>query len=699
MAISEHHILNKLSATHLPTISQVLVKLLSLCQDDRASTVELANLIWQEPTMAQKILHIANSSAYAHTGPHVKLESSLIAMGTDMVRMLVINESIFQNLRGLSKNIHLDLRAFWHHSLTTAMLAHNAAKYIGYDRADNAYLTGLLHDIGRLALMTIMPEQYVSLFYKKDDEALCIQESKLMGFTHTEAGAWLIRYWKLEPAIADSVQLHHEAFDRLDEASPLVRVVHLANNLAYCDEESPMVELIGEHYGLDKGAVLDIMKNTHEYVQQAANYLGIDLSDIEPTIEEPAILAHLPEQAAMNKEILSLLNSSEFGRFFIRQTSQPHLQQAAILASCNILRFDRALLFWHNLAEDKYSCIATDTPSQKLLGVSIPAHASSMMNQAAQGEKPVFITSAEEFPMSTEKNLALLIGNTNWIMIPLVDAKRPLGLLFGSLGTEQLKMLKQKKWLIQNFVEQFVLAWHHLEETKRHIQEEVTLIEEKYKHLSRTSTSEAENPLTIVRNYLQLLNKKLENQSSQKNAVTVLKEEIDRLEAIINDMVAPPLETMCADLSAVVPAIVAEFKKTMPAVMVIARNDSPEKKQRVNAPENLLKQVLFNLLRYASAHMNGKKEIVITHQGKKELDGKLFYELTLSYMKKSPEKESLHMPSAAQKEKQKPAMDMSMTYSLLKQVNAWMSTHSDINGSTFVILVPADNPTALKIKI
>jgi putative nucleotidyltransferase with HDIG domain len=186
MSVSEHHILNKLSATRLPTISQVLVKLLSLCQDDRASITELAKLIWQEPTMAQKILSVANNSAYIHTGPHVRLETGLIAMGTDMVRMLVINESIFQNFRGLSRNLRLDLRAFWHHSLTTAMIACNAAKRMGYDNGDYAYLAGLLHDVGRLALMTVTPEKYASLFHRRDDEALSIQEMHSLGMTHAD---------------------------------------------------------------------------------------------------------------------------------------------------------------------------------------------------------------------------------------------------------------------------------------------------------------------------------------------------------------------------------------------------------------------------------------------------------------------------------------------------------------------------------
>ncbi|MDL2284255.1 HDOD domain-containing protein [Oxalobacter sp. OttesenSCG-928-P03] len=691
-SVSQHHILNKLSATRLPTISQVLVKLLALCQDDRASITELAKLIWQEPTMAQKILSVANSSAYIHTGPHVRLETGLIAMGTDMVRMLVINESIFQNFRGLSRNVRLDLRAFWHHSLTTAMIAHNAARHMGYDHDDNAYLSGLLHDIGRLALMTVTPEKYAPLFYRRDDEALCIQENHSLGIAHTDAGAWLIQYWKLDPAIAESIQLHHEPFDRIQNAPPLVRTVHLANQLAYCDEENPMIEELATRYGLDTDTVAAIMSNVREQVQQAADYLGIDLSDIDPVVEEPLIAPTTADQADMNREILNLLNSAEFGRFFIRQTSQTHLQNAAILAACNILKLNHALLFWHNPAEDKYACVTTDTPSQKLLGISIPAHAGSVMHMTAEKRQATFLTSVEELTMAAEKNLALLLGNTNWIMIPLSDAKRSLGVLFGSLDPEQLDELRQKKWLIKNFVEQFILAWHRLQETRKHIQQEVSLIEEKYRHVSRASAREADSPLTIIRNYLQVLNQKLETQGSQKNAVTVLKEEITRLEQIIHDMVEPPRESALSDMKALVPEVIRQFRETNPAVSIREERNPAEKNSRVIAPDTILKQILINLLRNAVVSMKNQGEITITHEGIKERDGKLYYALLVQYRESllpgtKPDIQRLSESSASEKKQQE--LDMGIVYSLLNQIQAWIGTHSDINGTIFDILIPA----------
>lgn len=701
MSVIEHPILNKLSATRLPTISQVLVKLLALCQDDRASITELAKLIWQEPTMAQKILSVANSSAYVHTGPHVRLETGLIAMGTDMVRMLVINESIFQNFRGLSRNVRLDLRAFWHHSLTTAMIAYNAAKHLGYDHEDNAYLAGLLHDIGRLALMTVTTEKYASLFYRRDDEALCIQETHTLGLTHASASAWLVRYWKLDGAIAESIELHHETFERIRNASPLVRIVHLANQLAYCDEENPMIEGLAERYGLDLASVLSIMNNVREHVQQAADYLGIDLSDIDPVTEEPTGMPHSADQADMNREILSLLNSAEFGRFFIRQTSQTHLQNAAILAACNILKLNHALLFWHSPAEDKYACVAADAPSQKMLGISVPAHDSSILRQTAESRQTAFISSIDEMTMAAEKNLALLIGNTNWIMIPVSDAKRSLGVLFGSLDTEHLEALKQQKWLLKNYVEQFILAWHRLQETKKHIQQEVMLVEEKYRHLSRASSREADSPVAIVRNYLHVLNQKLEKQGSQQNAITVLREEISRLEQIIHDMVAPSEETAPTDLSILVSDVIAQFRDAHPAVIITERRPETGKSSLVFAPENLLKQILVNLLRNAVIDMKGDGEILIAHIGHQKREGKSYYALKVSYKESGlpvQRAKGRHLLEDTVPEKELKEQDMGIVYSLLNQIRALIGSHSDINGTIFDILIPAHDPLTPQIK-
>ena len=82
-----------------------------------------------------------------------------------------------------------------------------------------AYLAGLLHNVGRLALLATAPKEYAFNFTARDDEDLCAVEQRTLQITHTEAGAWLIERWQLDSFLADSVLYHHEPLARLEAAS------------------------------------------------------------------------------------------------------------------------------------------------------------------------------------------------------------------------------------------------------------------------------------------------------------------------------------------------------------------------------------------------------------------------------------------------------------------------------------------------
>ena len=184
---------------------QILLKLIEHCQTDDAGMAELAKLIAKDAAMVAKIIGVANSSAYHRSGQMFSLEQSLIALGTDMVKTLLISESVLQVLGNFSQPSGTDLRAFWKHSLTAAIAARMIASKTGYAHTEEAYLAGLLHDAGRLALLATAPGEYTVNFFAPDDDELCIAEQRTLQITHAEAGAWLIERWDLDSFLADSV--------------------------------------------------------------------------------------------------------------------------------------------------------------------------------------------------------------------------------------------------------------------------------------------------------------------------------------------------------------------------------------------------------------------------------------------------------------------------------------------------------------
>jgi HD-like signal output (HDOD) protein len=183
---------SRLMAANLPALPQVLVQLISHCESDDASMASLADLLSRDAALATKVLRVAASPAYRRGPVAANLEQALTAIGIDMVRTLLLTESVYQTFNDFGTARGIDLRLFWAHAITTALAARALAGRLGYPQVEEAYLAGLLHDIGRLALVTAAPDEYAANFHVDDDARLCATEERTLEITHPEAGALLI---------------------------------------------------------------------------------------------------------------------------------------------------------------------------------------------------------------------------------------------------------------------------------------------------------------------------------------------------------------------------------------------------------------------------------------------------------------------------------------------------------------------------
>jgi HD-like signal output (HDOD) protein len=126
----DQDIRNRLLIARLPAMPQILIKLLAHLQADDLGMPELAALVAKDAGMTGKILTVANSSAYHRNGASVNLEQSLVSLGTDMIKTLVISDSVFQTFNSFPNSGSTDLRAFWKQSLTAAVLARDLARHL-----------------------------------------------------------------------------------------------------------------------------------------------------------------------------------------------------------------------------------------------------------------------------------------------------------------------------------------------------------------------------------------------------------------------------------------------------------------------------------------------------------------------------------------------------------------------------------------
>lgn len=705
MSALKSEILNRLSTARLPSLPHVLLKLMAMCQEDNTTISDLAGLIEQDPAMTHKILQVASSPAYHHLGQQNKLEQSLITLGTHLVRMVVINESVFQNFNNLPAFQHQDLRSFWLHSLKTAIIARKAAWHMGLSNIDEAYLAGLMHDIGRLALLAVVPDLYQGLFYLPDTSELCEKEHETLGIDHAEAGAALIRQWEFGTAFAESVAHHHSTRQPNTLPDNLARLIHMSNRLAECAPDDPAIEAIARHYQFPVPITTQIVAETHRDADEAAAHLGLDISDLDTPPEETVQqAAPSPVRQQINQELSNLVQTSELGRFFLEHKTETDLQDAALKAASALFFLNSAVLLWQEGVPGQYKVIAINKTLEQLKGHPVAAVSPGWIAESFTHMLPAFAPGLDDLSLTPEKNMARLLGGESWLLLPLAGNSQCPGLIFASVSPQQLEALREDKYRLIYFGRQFVSAWNRLLDEKKTIENKVALAEEKYRQISQQMAHEVNNPLAVIRNYLFVLNKQVDENSQGKKVISILDEEVVRLGKLINEMSDPAYaqkaQSRRTDIKALVQDVITLFHETgfIPDNLQIITHASsalPEE-MPVRSPENLLKQVLVNLIKNAVEAMPDGGSIMITYKGLVEQESTKYYAVSIRDTGPGiPDAilkdlfEPATMTTTITEEKDHQGLGLRTVYSLINQIEARIDCQSDAKGTAFNLLIPA----------
>jgi len=531
---------NKLLVARLPAMPQILLKLMELCQDEDAGMAEIAKLVANDAGMASRMMKIANSAAYQRGVRKVGLVQALSTLGLDLIKTMVICESVFQTFNGFPHTSSTDLRGFWKHSLTTAVLARDIAKSMKYAQVEEAYLAGLLHDVGRLALLAAAPESYSFDFHNVDDDRLCSAELRSVHISHPEAGAWLIERWSLDSFLADSVLYHHEDVNRVMNAHPLIRIVRLANDLSSMPEDQPLPLGWGAVCGLGDAELLAIHQGAQAQVAKAAEMLGIDLSGLDQltnaagTASAPSAPVD-PLQQRISEEIRNRALMSELSQLFARQEGQPQLLESVRQNARILFELEDTAVFMLNASAQTLVGVAMGEQRQRLADFSIALNAGGIIAESVLQKKVAIIKPSRNLLSMTEEQLLRAFGADCLLCLPIASGSRCWGMLFaGVAGWRATELLRQEKFLMA-FGSQAALALTSVASERSNVDEQIEKLREEQLANSRKVVHEVNNPLSIIKNYLSVLDDKLARQQPIGNELTILNEEIDRVGSIIKE--------------------------------------------------------------------------------------------------------------------------------------------------------------------
>ncbi len=212
----------------LPPLPLLYQRLMNELQDENSSLQSIGDIIGQDMAMSSSILRLVNSAFFGLPVHVSNLQHAVKLLGIETIRTLVLSIGLFSDV-GKATPVGFSLEQLWAHSTRTSCFCKAIAEVERQDTRmrDDCFIAGMLHDVGKLVLVTIMPEVYGEVLTRVQGGSLHLHvaEREAFGTTHSEAGAYLLSLWGFKDAIIDAVCWHHSPEHiSCAEFSPLVAV-------------------------------------------------------------------------------------------------------------------------------------------------------------------------------------------------------------------------------------------------------------------------------------------------------------------------------------------------------------------------------------------------------------------------------------------------------------------------------------------
>ena len=270
--------LNRLK--QIPTLPHILLQLIKACNSDSGSLKELSIIIEKDPALTSQVLRLVNSAYYSKANKIKNVDGAVIFLGTNTVKNLAICSSVHEVFQKVKSSAGFNLKQFWWHSLRSAILAKMIAKKQKFQDPEEAFLFGMLHDLGKIILWINFPEQYAELLEnRKGHPDLILSGETELGANHAEIGAWLLKKWNFQQGIAEAVLCHHYPLDDMLHAPPLSQFVYVANLLSNGSDQKINEGLSASQkiFGYTQSATEEFLCRADEELKTMAESLNIEI--------------------------------------------------------------------------------------------------------------------------------------------------------------------------------------------------------------------------------------------------------------------------------------------------------------------------------------------------------------------------------------------------------------------------------------
>jgi len=626
----EKSVIDRISSLRdLPSLPHILVKLMEACNDENGSLGDIADILTNDPSLCSKVLRLVNSAFYGLASRFEGIDQAVAYLGTTAVKNIAICSAVYQAFNSHKGDSAFSLKVFWWHSLKCALLSRIFSKEVAYGSPDEAFVAGLLHDIGKLVLWVNFSEKYTELIkkYENRPEMLAAGEGQL-GATHSQIGAWLLDQWKFQSLVSDSALYHHEPLERIAHALPLVQIVYTANKLSgeTVEGRGDGIKVAEKLYGFSQEKVIGFLARSDEELGEVARSFGIE---IEAPQESGENLSDTDRKTQENlvQEVrdISLL----LGTIRNLVAAQEEKDILKVLQEGLQILFDvQHILFF-----------LYDDEKERLVGMEIEGHEASSrisdlmipmgldksllvsclvrgeaLNSFSPGQRPDLVI--------TDAQMIRFLRTDGMLCLPLAVRGEYVGVIVVGLDRKKLSHLGKHFKLLEMFSREAALSLRVEQLRERQLRRIQSERAEASFAIARKVVHEVNNPLGIMKNYLKILGIKLKDQGIELDEIGILNEEIDRAAHILGGLTSvsgkKSRKWAPVDINALVNDLVKLTAESLIKEKKVAVHvDLDPALPKLMSARDSLKQILINLMKNASEAMTkgGNLYLKTRHRG------------------------------------------------------------------------------------
>ena len=220
------------SIPDIPTLPNIVIEVNKMLQDHDTSIKNLSKVIQKDQGMVTKILRLVNSTFYGFRSRITNIPHAVIILGFNTIRNAVVSVSIIKTFSGEKTFEGFEITDFWGHSIAVAVTSRYLAEQTRLDSPDDCFVSGLLHDIGKVILSQYFTELFDGVWksIKEDGLSFYEAEQKLLPANHAQIGGHLAKKWQFPVSLIDTITHHHAIRKSVANLNQLI-IVHAADNI------------------------------------------------------------------------------------------------------------------------------------------------------------------------------------------------------------------------------------------------------------------------------------------------------------------------------------------------------------------------------------------------------------------------------------------------------------------------------------